>query len=119
MGDVRVSRVGNEIEVSVVDVSEEGRRIRLAVKGVTPDEAGVRRTDREFRGTSRSASKRDRGNGAAEDSPPASFGKTWKALGQRACFPPVSILSIPLGTATELIRSSLTNWVPVATGTTG
>lgn len=67
--------VGNEIEVSVVEVSEEGRRIRLAVKGVTPEETAPRQTERERKaGPARTAPSRQRGNGAPDESPSTSFG---------------------------------------------
>jgi small subunit ribosomal protein S1 len=67
--------VGKEIEVSVVEVSEEGRRIRLAVKGVTPEDTAPRRRERERRaGPARTGESRERGNGASEGSAPGSFG---------------------------------------------
>jgi len=67
--------IGKEVEVSVVDVSEEGRRIRLAAKGVTPQEEAPRRADGPRKTVSGgSGPSRDRGNGAPQDSAPDSFG---------------------------------------------
>lgn len=66
---------GKEVEVSVVDVSEGGRRIRLAAKGVTPQEEAPRRADGPRKpASSRSGPSRDRGNVAAQDPGAASFG---------------------------------------------
>jgi len=67
--------IGSEVEVSVVDVSEEGRRIRLAAKGVAPQEDAPRRAEGPRKAVSgRSGPSRDRGNGAPQDPAPASFG---------------------------------------------
>jgi small subunit ribosomal protein S1 len=62
--------VGKEVEVSVVDVSEEGRRIRLAAKGVTPEPERPRRSDRPRK----TASSKGRREHVPDESPSDSFG---------------------------------------------